>query len=81
MSTEEAKTVHNYIIEHNLLNEVEARTKAKWKNMGSRTSYYVGMSKAQNGAMTSLVEGLMILEAHALMVEHSKNALQVQEAA
>ncbi len=80
MSTEQANTVHEYILEHGLLAEVEIRTKAKWKGSGSRATYYNAVANAKQGIETGLVEELMLLEAEALMLEHSKIALQLEAA-
>ena len=75
MLPEQANTVHEYIIEHGLLGEVEIRTKAKWKGCGSRATYYNAVANAKQGHKTGLVEELMLLEAEQLMIEHSRSTM------
>lgn len=71
MTQDEIITTHEYIIEHDLLNQVEIQTRANWKT-GSRTTYYSGVAKAREGTELSLSEGLMLKEAQQLMREHMK---------
>lgn len=80
MSTEQVTTVHEYIKENDLINEVESRTQAKWKGRGSRATYYNAVANAKQGIETGLVEELMLLEAEQLMLEHSKSIKMVEAA-
>ena len=80
MNLQQAITVHDYIMDNDLLSEVERRTKEKWGGRGSRTSYYNGMAKTREGLPTGLIEQFMLLEAQSLMVEHREQSLQMQAA-
>ncbi len=80
MTQEEITTIHEYLIEHDLLNEVEARTRKNW-NTGSRTTYYSAIKNGKDGIRLSLSEGLMMLEAQKVVHEHNKANVPVELAA
>lgn len=81
MTIEKVNKVHEYMIEHDLLNLVESRTKKKWDGHGSRATYYSGLANKRAGKRVGPMEALMLLEAEALMDEHSKEALLEEESA
>jgi hypothetical protein len=60
--------LHDAITSNDLINEVELRTKTKWR-VGSRSTYYSAISKARNGQNLTLIERLMIDEAISLVEE------------
>lgn len=68
-------TIHQYVLDNDLLNEVENRTKRKW-SVGSRTTYYNAVKKALDGetGRITLVEKLMLSEAECLMNERENIA-------
>lgn len=68
MEKSTAEALHKYILDNDLLTQVEARTKRKW-SVGSRSTYYSGIKKCLEGERMSLVERLMISEAEQLMQE------------
>lgn len=76
MTKEVVATTHEYIRDNDLINLVESRTKAKWCGVGSRSTYYNAVRKKQAGEDVNLVEYLMLQEAHAISVEHSKSLIK-----
>ncbi len=80
MDIKTANDIHQYILHHDLLNQVEERTKQNWYGAGSRPTYYNALKKIRNGEACGLVESLMWLEAKALMEEHRKELAQVEVA-
>jgi len=80
MTYNETISLHNYIADNDLLGRVEERTKANWYGSGSRGSYYSAIRKQKAKQELSLVEGLMIMEATALMKEHEKSSLEMEAA-
>ena len=76
----EVQQIHEYILEHDLLNEVEQRTKRNWRGAGSRTTYYNGVKKACLSMELTLVEGLMLEEAKKVVSDHEEESKAVQAA-
>lgn len=74
MTTEEIITAHEYIMQHDLLHVVESTTKKNWRGVGSRATYYEGLRKVREigTSALSLVEYLMLSEAVALVLRHTK---------
>ena len=77
MSTDEIKTVQEYISSNDLFNKVEDQTKIKWK-VGSRSTYYSAMKKANEGGELTLVESLMLDIARQVMDQHQAKILEVE---
>lgn len=79
MDAIQAQQIHEYILQFDLLNEVEQNTKRNWRGAGSRSTYYNGVKKAVVSMELTLVEGLMLEEAKKVVSDHQK--LMAQEAA